>query len=272
MTGPEWNRANPAFRVPASTDVVFEPDAGMLAAARGGLQVELAQAMGGEHTEVMLSTPVRRLDLDGTRAVVVTDTLEIVADRLIVTAGAWVKQLLPLLPVPLQVTRQRVVYFRPTEAAPFRIGRFPVFIFMGEDPGYAFYGMPGLEGLGVKVARHYGPEANPDEVDRTVPDDYRGIVLGFLRDHIPALAAAPIDLTETCLYTVAPDDHFVVDFVTGRTDVIVASPCSGHGFKFSCLIGKVLAELATLGASENRIPEWSLPEPHIPLPDRRPFC
>ena len=83
-------------------------------------------------------------------------------------------------------------------------------------------------------------------------EEYRDIVRGFLRDHIPALAAAPIDLAETCLYTVAPDEQFVVDFLPGRADVIVASPCSGHGFKFSCLIGKVLAELATTGESENR--------------------
>ena len=66
-------------------------------------------------------------------------------------------------------------------------------------------------------------------------DDYRRIVREFLSAHIPALAAAPIDLTEVCLYTVAPDDQFQVDFLPGRSDVIVASPCSGHGFKFSCL-------------------------------------
>ncbi len=53
-----------------------------------------------------------------------------------------------------------------------------------------------------------------------------------------------IDFTEVCLYTVAPDDQFLVDFLPGRSDVIVASPCSGHGFKFSCLIGRVLADLA----------------------------
>ena len=214
--------------------------------------------IGGDNTEVFTSTPVRRIDLEGASPVVVTDSQEIVAERLIVTAGAWVKRLLPQLPVPLQVTRQQVLYFRPADERPFQIGRFPVFIFMGEDLAYAFYGMPGLEGMGVKVARHSGPETDPDIEDRTVRDEYRNVVRGFLRNHIPALASAPIDLTETCLYTVAPDEHFIVDLLPGRTDVIVASPCSGHGFKFSCLIGKVLAELATTGESRSQISAWRL--------------
>jgi sarcosine oxidase len=187
-----------------------------------------------------------------------TETHTITAERLIVAAGAWVSHLLPALAVPLQVTRQQVLYFRPSEPAPFRIGQFPVFIYKGTDEANAFYGMPEFQGLGVKVARHFGPEVDPNENDRVVGDDYRSIVREFLSTHIPALAAAPIDLTEVCLYTVAPDDQFQVDFLPGRADVIVASPCSGHGFKFSCLIGRVLADLATGGESPFEMECWKL--------------
>jgi sarcosine oxidase len=209
----------------------------------------------------MPSTTVRRIDLDGTRPVVVTDSLTIAADRLIVAAGAWVKHLLPQLPVPLVATRQQVLYFRPSDPAPFRIGRFPVFIFKGSKEDEAFYGMPGFLGTGIKVARHFGPETDPDVEDRIVADAYREIVRGFLGNHIPALAGAPIDLAETCLYTVAADEHFLVDFLPGRSDVIVASPCSGHGFKFSCLIGQVPADMATGGPGSRRgeldlVPAW----------------
>ena len=79
-----------------------------------------------------------------------------------------------------------------------------------------------------------------------------------MRDHIPALADAPIGFTEVCLYTVAPDEQFQVDFLPGRPDVIVASPCSGHGFKFSCLIGRVLADLAADGSTELAIDAWRI--------------
>ncbi len=186
MSGTAWNRANPAFSVPATHDVVFEPDAGMLAAARAlTLQLELARAHGGEKTQVMPSTPVRRIDLDAARPVVVTDELTITADRLIVTAGAWVKHLLPQLLVPLVATRQQVLYFRPADPVPFQIGRFPVFIYKGCGDEDAFYGMPGLFGTGVKVARHYGPETDPDVDERAVEDSYREVVRGFLRAASP---------------------------------------------------------------------------------------
>jgi sarcosine oxidase len=259
FTGRDWNTANPAFAIPSSDDVVFEPDAGILAAAKAvALQIELARHHGGAKTQVVAGTPVRGIDLGGARPVVHTETHVITAARLIVAAGAWVGRLLPALAVPLHVTRQQVLYFRPSEPAPFQIGQFPVFIYKGTGGANAFYGMPEFQGLGVKVARHFGPEVDPDEHDRVVGDDYRRAVREFLSAHIPALAAAPIDLTEVCLYTVAPDDQFQVDFLPGRSDVVVASPCSGHGFKFSCLIGRVLADLATCGESPLGIECWKI--------------
>jgi sarcosine oxidase len=259
-SGRDFRRRQPAFVLPEGSDVVFEPDAGLIAAARAvAVQVELARAHGGASTTVLDRTAVRAIDLEGTRPVIVTDATRIVADRLIVAAGAWVKRLLPDLPVPVRITRQQVLYFRPADPAAFQIGRFPVFIYKGPGEDDAFYGMPDFLGLGVKAARHAGPEVDPDIDDRSIGDDYRAIVRDFLRGHIPALADAELARTEVCLYTVAPDDEFTVDFLPMRPDVIVASPCSGHGFKFSCLIGRVLADLATTGRSDVPIETWRIP-------------
>ncbi len=199
-----------------------------------------------------------RIDLDHERPIVVTHNARIVAERLIISAGAWVKRILPGLPVALRPTRQQVLYLRPDEALPFSIGRFPVFIFKGAGADDSFYGMPDFQGLAVKVARHGGPDVDPDVDDRRIGEDYKQTVRTFLRHHIPVLADAPIVSTEVCLYTVAPDDQFQVDFLPGRADVIVASPCSGHGFKFSCLIGRVLAEMATSGKSELPVEFWRI--------------
>jgi sarcosine oxidase len=268
-SGREWNRRHPAFGLPADYDVVFEPDAGLIAAARAvAIQVELARSHGGTHTRVIEQTPVRRIDLDGRRPAVVTDSSRIVADRLIVSAGAWVKRLLPGLPVPLRTTRQQVLYFRSRDSASFQIGRFPIFMYVPDSEQDVYYGMPEFQGVGAKVARHSGPETDPDVEDRTVGEEYRSVVRGFLRGHIPLLADAPIDFTETCLYTVAPDDQFQVDFLPGRSDVIVASPCSGHGFKFSCLIGRILADLAVEGTTGLAIEPWRILESPAPRPAR----
>jgi sarcosine oxidase len=256
-TGRLWNGRHRAFALPAEYDVVFEPDAGMLRAARAvAVQIELARLHGGERVRVIENCPVRRIDLHDTRPVIITDAARVVAERLIVSAGAWVQRLLPSIPVTLKVTRQQVLYVRPSDAAAFSIGRFPVFIFKGTELDDAFYGMPEFQRLGVKIARHGGPEVNPDVDDRTIADDYVATVRRFLSGHLPILADAPIDSTEICLYTVAPEEQFHVDFLPGRSDVLVASPCSGHGFKFSCLIGRVLADLAAAGRTEAAIDAW----------------
>ena len=258
-SGRAWNQRHPAFALPDRYDVVFEPDAGMLKAARAvALQLELARLHGRGKTRVIENSPVKRIELEHDRPVVITEDTRIVADRLIVSAGAWVKRLLPLLPTPLRVTRQQVLYVRAADTSPFGIGRFPVFIFKGADAEDSFYGMPEFQRLGVKVARHGGPEFDPDMDDRTIAADYKLTVRRFLRDHIPVLADAPIESSEVCLYTVAPDDQFQVDFLPGRPDVIVASPCSGHGFKFSCYIGRVLADMAVGGRREMPAELWRI--------------
>jgi sarcosine oxidase len=258
MRGDEWNAAQPAFRLPDEFDVVFEPDAGMLKAARAlAVEVELARRLGPD-TRVLENTAVQRIDLEAGRPTLVTDAGVIEAERLIVTAGAWNARLVPQMAKRLQPTRQSVFYLRPNDPEPFALGRMPVFIFKGPGDLDAFYGMPSALGLGVKVARHGGPDFDPDQPDRAVDAADFGPVLDFLLQCLPDLADAPIDKTEVCLYTMAPGDHFQADLLPGRKDVVVASPCSGHGFKFSCLIGSILADLALKGQTVHDISAWRI--------------
>ena len=98
-----------------------------------------------------------------------------------------------------------------------------------------------------------------DQPDREIDKHYRGIIRAFLYHFLPALTDAHVEHTEVCIYTEAPGDRFLVGPLGGRPDVIVASPCSGHGFKFSCLVGRVLADLATQGTTDVPIADWSLP-------------
>ncbi|WP_165250717.1 N-methyl-L-tryptophan oxidase [Paludisphaera soli] len=255
MTGDEWNAAQPAFSLPADYEAVFEPDAGMLAAAKAQeAMIELARR--GPDTRILIETPIRRIDLDGERPTLVADGLTIEADRLILAAGPWTGRLLPELAPTLRPTRQQVLYFRAPNPAPFQVGRFPTFIHMGGGEDEAFYGMPEFLGPGVKVGRHGGPDVDPDLQDSTIADDYVGRLRAFLARHVPPLAEAEVAATETCMYTVAPEERFLVDFHPARRDVIVASPCSGHGFKFSILVGRAIAEMATAGAADPAFEAW----------------
>jgi sarcosine oxidase len=205
---------------------------------------------------VLAACPVLRIDLDADRPTLVTDRYRIVADRLIVTAGAWTGKLLPALPIPLRPTLQKVFYFRPADPGTLSIGRLPVFIFHGAGPWNEFYGMPPHLGRGFKVARHGGPDVDPDAVDRTVGDEDRRVVRRFLASCLPGLADSPIEHEETCLYTMTHDSGFRIVGMAARPDVLVASPCSGHGFKFSCLIGRILADLSQTGQTPLAIDFW----------------
>ena len=64
--------------------------------------------------------------------------------------------------------------------------------------------------------------------------------------------------SKTCLYTMTPDEDFIVDRLPDLTDIIVASPCSGHGFKFAPVIGDILADLVTRGATQRDISRFRL--------------
>ena len=259
LSGRELNRRYPKFGVADNAEAVFEPDAGILAARRAlRLQVDLAKQFGGEKTRILEETAVRAIDLASDKPILETSAGRIVADRLIVTAGAWTTRLFPQFASTLKSTRQQVLYFRPDDPQAYFPGRFPVFIVKKLGPPDDVYGLPAFEGQGLKVARHGGPEVDPDQPDREVAKPYRDEMRAFLKGVIPALAESPIDMTEVCLYTVAPDDKFQIGSLPGRHDIIVASPCSGHGFKFSCLIGRILADLATTGGTDLAIDHWRL--------------
>jgi sarcosine oxidase len=255
MTGAECARCLPPFAPPVDWDVVFEPDAGMIHADRAVAQLQhQARKLGAT---LQPATRVARIDLEGSRPVLQLNHGETIeTDRLVVAAGAWLPCLLPRWFDRLEPTRQRVLYFAAEYQESFAIGNFPIFIFMGPEPSLAFYGMPDTQGRGVKVARHHGPRCDPDQADDSIDGLDVDTVRGFLRTLLPALAEAPLSATETCLYTMAPGEQFLVDFTPGRTDAVVASPCSGHGFKFGILVGSVVADLLLQGSTPHAVDHW----------------
>lgn len=246
MTGRELRELLPVFGVPDDQDVVFEPDAGMILAERAlAAMLRLADASG--LLEIDEDAAVRRIDLDADDPTIVLGDRKIVAERLIVTAGSWTARLFPEFASRLRPERQQVLYFAPVAPGLFTIGRMPVFISVGAGPKDLYYGMPSVLAGGVKVARHGGEPIDPDLDDRQVSEDYCEEIRSFLRGTMPQLADDPIVRTEICKYTVAENEDFRIGSHPRRDDVIVASPCSGHGFKFAALIGRMLADHAING-------------------------
>jgi sarcosine oxidase len=255
MDGNEASRALPAFSIPSDHEVLFEPDAGMLLAERA-VAGQLARAR--ERGAVVLEeTKVHTLDIEGERPRIVCERLVIEARRVVVSAGAWVSRLVPGLWGKLIPTRQHVYFFEPDPSGVHDMGQMPVFIFVGHSPLDAFYGMPSILGSGIKVARHGGPETDPDRQERGGGQEAFEPVAGFVSRYLPNLAAREPSRFETCLYTVAPEEEFAVGYLPGRDDVVIASACSGHGFKFSHVVGRRIASMLEEPDPEDPPDSWA---------------
>jgi sarcosine oxidase len=177
------------------------------------------------------------------------------ASRLILAPGAWAPDVFGELGAPLRVMRHVLFWFAPHgDVAPFLPERFPIYIW-DNSPQATFYGFPHQEGPpgGVKVALHSGGEAcTPDTIDRRVRPEDIAEVQAAIGERIPALHGALLE-ARTCMYTMTPDEHFMLGMHPSYPNVVVASPCSGHGFKFASVIGEILADLADTGTTRHPI-------------------
>jgi sarcosine oxidase len=247
-------RRFPAFRMPADFVGVFQADGGFLRAEQAiHAQLALARDAGAQ---LRVGEDVIAVEPRGAGVRVVTRNGVIEAGCAIVTAGPWVRSLLPGLPAPIRVTRQVLGWFEPSDRALFAPGRFPVFLVQNEDG--VFYGFPD-DGAGVKVAKHHHADetVDPDRCEREVSAADEAMIRAVLAAHLPAADGRRLAAT-TCLYTMTPDGDFILDRLPGHEAIIVASPCSGHGFKFAPVIGEILADLALSGATPHDISRFAL--------------
>ena len=255
LAAPDLMRRFPAFRLPGDFVAVVQPDGGYLAAEPSiHALIALAQAAGAE---LRTGETVRAVEPRAGGVRVVTDAAVVEAGAAVIAAGPWTKSLLPDLAAPLKVTRQVMGWFAPSKPALFALGHFPVFLI---ESGHGIhYGFPSFGGTGVKVAKHHHRDqtVNPDAYDRTITADDEAAIRAALSDHLPTANGKLVD-AKTCLYTMTPDGDFLIDRLPSARQVIVASPCSGHGFKFAPVIGEILADLATTGATRHDIARFSL--------------
>lgn len=247
LTAAEINHRFPAFRLPADHSGLFQPNGGFIASERAIVaHAELAQAAGAEiHTgEAVLDWQ----PLAGGGVRVRTDRGSYDAGRLILSAGAWLADLVPSLAPVAVPERQVIAWFEPTTPAKFMPDAMPVTILMVDEGPY--FTLPIWGGPGVKIGLHHHrfERGHPDAIRRAPDADDEALLRVCLGRYMPD-ANGPMVRAADCLYTNTPDEHFIIDALPDNPDVIVASPCSGHGFKFASVIGEILADLAIAGTS-----------------------
>ncbi len=242
LSAREVGRRFPAFRLGDDMVGVVEPRAGIL---RPEAAIEAALTMARRAgAEVHTAEALVRWKADGDGVAVTTTMGTYRATSLVLSVGAWTRELAGELDLPLVVQRNVQFWLTPVrEAAAFAPDRLPVFI-AEHAPGQAWYGFPDT-GDGVKLAlHHHGVTGAPDSIRRDVGDHDVAPLRALLSRYMPD-ANGPVRASAACLYTNAPDEHFVLGPHPLHPAVIVASPCSGHGFKFASVLGEVLADLAT---------------------------
>lgn len=241
---------------------VYQEDAGILPASQ--CVAVLAQQAVSYGAEIVAGQAVERVAPDGAGVIVSAGANTYRAQRAIITAGSYVSPLLTQLDLdlPLEITREQVMFFRPQQPAAFAVGKFPIFIQYGERSANnstpSFYGFPLFGEDGVKVAEHHaGRVIDPFTDDGAVDQQAIKRAHAFLGDSIP-LAAGELMLAQTCRYTNTPDTHFIVDRHPHYPQIVIGSPCSGHGFKFGALMGSILADLAIQGETIHDINPFTL--------------
>jgi sarcosine oxidase len=247
LTHGELAERHPLFTLPEQFTGVWEPEAGFLLCEKAvGLFARLAMEGGAT---IHGHERVRDVDLRPDGVTVTTDAATYSAERVVFCGGAWSGRLLAGLGVPLVVTRQALGWLWPRTPDTFALGRFSVWGIEQPDGSLA-YGFPMMSDVpGLKMARHgRGTVAEAETVSRDPTEQDRAEVLQIAQTYLPA-GAGPTLATRICLYTNSPDGHFIVDRDPASERAYVACGFSGHGFKFASVIGEVLADLATAGAT-----------------------
>jgi len=236
----EIRRRFPPFTPGPGTIGLFEHAAGIVfpeEAIRAHLDVAVdngARLHFDERVEEWTASPSGPVEVRTTRG-------RYQGDRLILAPGAWAPGLFEIDWLPLVIEPQQLHWFEPAGgAAQFAADRFPIYIWdLGGD--VQFYGFPSDDDDRVKVAF------------------FRSAVKGeaaireALRPCLPALAEGRLVETVHCKYTTTPDHHFVIGQHPDHSNVTIASPCSGHGYKFASVIGEILADLAIDGTTRHPI-------------------
>lgn len=237
ISSSEANRRHPALSIRDKALICYTPFAGFLDASRC-VDTHVAMAVSGG-AEVHQECKVLSINLSNEHPEVHTSKGTLRARRLILTGGPWTADLLADLAIPLKVTRQQKCYFTCDRHNHHLPTSLPVYADYETD----YYGFPWY-GSGVKVANDiHGPRIHPDQVDRTPDMELAANLQNWLQNLMPSRRFT-YHSTDTCMYTVTPDGDFILGPHPEHTGVILGAGFSGHGFKFTALIGKWLAELA----------------------------
>jgi monomeric sarcosine oxidase len=258
MPATEAQHRFPQFRFREDWEVIYQSDAGILAASASVLaHLKLAEKLGAE---IRPQTPILDVHPFAEYVQVVTNEETFSASHLVIAAGGWMRSVLQKLDldVPLRPMRCQESYYETNVSETFEQDSFPTFIAHVKDEfGYMPYGMAGMDGSGLKIGLHGGEMVDhPSQIDYSVDEATVQKVLRFAGEVLPDVVR--LKSARICLYTMTPDEHFLIDKHPAYPHIVFAGGCSGHAFKFSTLIGKIASDLVLTGETSHDISLFSV--------------
>jgi len=248
LTSAEVSRRYPGYNLPVDHMAVYQPDGGYVLSERcivahvGSALAHGAEVHGRE--QVVGWEPIE----SGAR--VYTDRGRYEAEKLVVTAGAWSMGLVPGLEGLAVPERQVLGWFQPIRPEYFTPDSFPIFN-LEVDEGH-LYGFPQetVPGFKLGIYHHLGEDVDPETMNREPTARDEAVLRAVVERYFP-LASGPTLSLKTCLFTNTPDEHFILDTHPEHPQVVVGAGFSGHGFKFSSVVGEILADLALEGTTRH---------------------
>jgi sarcosine oxidase len=261
LTATEISREFPQFNLSGNEIGYYEDEMGFLRPERCVYsQLELAEKYGAE---INRQEQVLEIKPYSSHVEVITNKNTYQAEKIIMSVGSWINNFTEVTKRNLfKIYRQVFYWFDVADSfKKFKLGSFPTFIWeFGRWENDFVYGFPAINGKsgGLKIATEtYFETTDPDNVKRDVsPKEIDEVFSTYIENKINGISPKSVK-TATCLYTTAPNSRFLIDKSPESDRIIVASPCSGHGFKHSAAIGECLAELTISGNSTIDISAFS---------------
>ncbi|SER94772.1 N-methyl-L-tryptophan oxidase [Rhizobium sp. NFR03] len=246
---------HPAFAIDDDEIAVLDPQGGYLrpeAAVMG--YVKLAATDGAV---LHFGEKVTAIRPEAGGITIETATGRTSAGKVIVATGSWIADLVPELAGKAMPIKQVVAWYQPTDGFIATPQRMPAFIRDEGDEG-SYFGFPAIGVDGIKVGRHahFMEPIDPHAPNPPVNARDTDLLDAFVRHRLPTAAGMRVRAT-TCRYTMLPSEDFLIDLLPSDPRIVVASPCSGHGFKFTSVVGEILADLALDGGTRLPIDAFS---------------
>ncbi len=247
LTGTQVNARHPGYRLPDDFAAVFQPDGGFVLSERAIVaHATLAMAAGAEihaREAVLDWAPIAG---GGVRVTTSRGTYE--AGRLVLSPGAWIGDFVLALKSIAVPERQVLGWFQPAHPERFMPAAFPVLNLKVDEGRYYLLPVHDVPGLKIGLYNHLKERGHPNSLSREVTADDEAVLRRCIARYFPD-ADGPVMTLKSCMFTNTPDEHFIIDTLTGQPEVVVVSPCSGHGYKFASVVGEIVADLATSATS-----------------------